>query len=239
MTLLYLIVHFAPSCIFCTSAAGPSSAAEDTFGVSHGVLEDTWSLPSNEVPFPHDTQKAGGIEVLTSVAPDDELSQSNSDGYEADNLPLAEQITKVAFVALLMCGTVGIVGYMRFGNEGGWGQQQQRQPWVQRQQQGRGWDNHGYQAGYGQQQQWGGQQNQAWNQQQQAIDNTVDSIDAALASIARVQASIAPASAQSHTLGPLPVHNGTARSGEAPLLARSSAKAQLRAVQRERQRLGI
>lgn len=59
--------------------------------------------------------QAGGIEVLTRMAPDEEGSAS--DGYD-NGLPSAERVTNMAYaIAALLCGTVGIAGYMRFGSQ--------------------------------------------------------------------------------------------------------------------------
>lgn len=61
--------------------------------------------------------QAGGIEVLTRLSPSNDAEDSQSEGYEIE--PSApERISKVAFLlGLILGGTCGVAGYLRFGDQ--------------------------------------------------------------------------------------------------------------------------
>lgn len=58
--------------------------------------------------------QAGGVEVLSRLAPDEGTADN---GHEASTFPAAQGISKVAFcIAVVVSASVGSVAYIRFGN---------------------------------------------------------------------------------------------------------------------------
>jgi len=104
--------------VYNQSSTTATTAAEVPDNAVHWMLMDPRGLFATTSIFALQFSiQAGGIEVLTSMKADGD-EESNSDGYESNLLPAAEQITQLAFaIAALLCGTCGIAGYARFGSE--------------------------------------------------------------------------------------------------------------------------